>query len=259
MKLGQLLEGIVEGAADVPAVEVKGVTSDSRQVREGFLYVGIRGGRHDGRDFVHDAEDRGAVACLVEGPEPFSNGVHIPVIVVPDFFAGVAEGYTHATDIRLYQKPHVTKVIRNLPVDIADAIKEMGCGKGRIGLESGQEGGMCVPRPINDIDKFRSELDGATFVDACDLIWKCRMIKSASEVEALRKASAAVVRAYGEVVSNFELRSFVSRGLPELRSSSGPYPPFRLPASQVFTFFSLVRIPTPNSTNTKRPRSRGVA
>jgi Xaa-Pro aminopeptidase len=128
-----------------------------------------------------------------------------PVIVVPDFFAGVAEGYTYETDIRLYQKPHVTKVIRNLPVDMADAIKELGYGKGRIGVESGQEGGMCVPRPINDIDKFRSELDGATFVDACDLIWKCRMIKSASEVEALRKASAAVVRAYGDVVSNFEL------------------------------------------------------
>ncbi len=128
-----------------------------------------------------------------------------PVIVVPDFFAGVAEGYTYETDIRLYQKPHVTKVIRNLPVEIADTIKELGCGKGRIALESGQEGGMCIPRPINDIDRFRSELDGATLVDGCDLIWKCRMIKSAGEVEALRKASAAVVRAYGEVVSNFEL------------------------------------------------------
>jgi Xaa-Pro aminopeptidase len=128
-----------------------------------------------------------------------------PVIVVPDFFAGVAEGYTYETDIRLYQKPHVTEVIRNLPVDVADAIKDLGCGKGRIGLESGREGGMCVPRPINDIDRFRTVLEAATFVDGCDLIWKCRMIKSASEVEALRKASAAVVRAYGDVVANFEL------------------------------------------------------
>ena len=128
-----------------------------------------------------------------------------PVIVVPDFFAGVAEGYTYETDIRLYQKPHVTDVIRHLPVDIADAIKELGCGKGRIGLESGREGGMCIPRPVNDIDRFRGELAGADFLDGADLIWKCRMIKSAGEVEALRKASAAVVRAYGEVVANFEL------------------------------------------------------
>lgn len=128
-----------------------------------------------------------------------------PVIVVPDFFIGVAEGYTYETDIRMYQKPHVTEVIRHLPVDIADAIKEMGCGKGRIGLESGRQGGMCIPRPVNDIDRFRGELAGAEFLDGADLIWKCRMIKSAGEVEALKKASTAVVRAYGEVVANFEL------------------------------------------------------
>ncbi len=128
-----------------------------------------------------------------------------PVIVVPDFFAGVAEGYTYEGNIWLLPKPHVTKVIRDLPVDIADAVKELGCGNGRVGLESGYRGGMCIPRPINDIDRFRSELDGATFVEACDLIWKCRMIKSASEVEALKKASQAVVRAYNEVVANFRL------------------------------------------------------
>jgi Xaa-Pro dipeptidase len=128
-----------------------------------------------------------------------------PVIVVPDFFAGVVEGYTYLTDIRLQPKPHMTDVIRNLPVDIADTIKELGCGKGRVGLESGYQGGMCIPRPINDIDRLRSGLDGATFVDACDLIWKCRVIKSASEVEALRKATQAIVRAYGEVVANFRL------------------------------------------------------
>jgi len=128
-----------------------------------------------------------------------------PIIVVPDFFAGVAEGYTYEGNIWLLPKPHVTKVIRDLPVDIANAVKELGCGNGRVGLESGYRGGMCIPRPINDIDRFRSELDGATFVEACDLIWKCRMNKSASEVEALKKASQAVVRAYGEVVANFRL------------------------------------------------------
>jgi Xaa-Pro aminopeptidase len=126
-----------------------------------------------------------------------------PVIVVPDFFAGVAEGYTYLKDIRLLPKPHVTKVIRDLPVDIADTVKDLGYGKGRIGLESGYQGGMCIPRPINDIDRFRNELDGATLVDGCDLIWKCRMIKSASEVEALKIASRAVVSAYGELVADF--------------------------------------------------------
>jgi Xaa-Pro dipeptidase len=128
-----------------------------------------------------------------------------PIIVVPDFFAGVAEGYTYLANIWLLPKPHVTKVIRDLPADIAGAVKELGCGNGRVGLESGFRGGMCVPRPINDIDRFRGELDGATFVDAADLIWKCRMIKSASEVDALKKATQAVVRAYNQLVADFRL------------------------------------------------------
>lgn len=128
-----------------------------------------------------------------------------PVIVVPDFFAGVAEGYTYEQNIWLLPKPHVTKVIRDLPADIAGAVKELGCGNGRVGLESGFRGGMIIPRPVNDIDRFRGELDGATFVDGADVIWRCRTIKSASEVDALRQASQAVVRAYNELVADFRL------------------------------------------------------
>ena len=112
-------------------------------------------------------------------------------------------GYTYLEDIRLQPKPHITRNIRQIPIDIADAVKDLGCGRGRIGLEAGWLGGMAALRPINDIDRFRTELGDATFVDACDLIWKCRAIKSAREVEALEKATQAVVDAYEEVVSNF--------------------------------------------------------
>jgi len=128
-----------------------------------------------------------------------------PVIAVPDFFAGVAHAYTYLDDIRIQPKPHVTKNIRQIPVDIADVAKELGYGRGRIGLESGYLGGMASLRPLSDMDRFREELADATLVDACDLIWKCRAIKSASEVEALKTATRAVVGAYGEVVSNFRL------------------------------------------------------
>lgn len=91
-----------------------------------------------------------------------------PVIVVPDFFTGVVEGYTYLDDIRLAFKPHVTKNIRQLPVDVAQVVRELGCGRAKIGIESGWQGGMSVPRPINDIDLFRSSLGDATFVDACE-------------------------------------------------------------------------------------------
>jgi Xaa-Pro aminopeptidase len=128
-----------------------------------------------------------------------------PVIVVPDFFSGVAHGYTYLDDIRLQPKPHITRNIRQIPVEIADTVKELGFGRGRIGLETGYLGGMAALRPISDIDRFRGELGDATLVDACDLIWRCRAIKSAGEVDALKKATQAIVGAYGEVVSNFRL------------------------------------------------------
>ncbi len=128
-----------------------------------------------------------------------------PVIVVPDFFIGVAEGYTYLDDIRAQPKPHITKNIRQVPVEIAETVKDLGCARGRIGLETGWLGGMGAPRPVSDIDRFRSELADATLVDACDLIWKCRVIKSASEVEALKEATRAIVSAYGEVVADFRL------------------------------------------------------
>jgi Xaa-Pro aminopeptidase/Xaa-Pro dipeptidase len=128
-----------------------------------------------------------------------------PVIAVPDFFAGVAHAYTYLDDIRIQPKPHVTKNIRQIPVDIAEVVKELGCGRGRVGLETGGWGGMAAMRSLSDMDRFRTELGDATLVDACDLIWKVRSIKSAAEVEAMKMATRAIIGAYGEVVSRYEL------------------------------------------------------
>ncbi len=127
-----------------------------------------------------------------------------PVIIVPDFFCGVAEGYTYVDDIRLIVNPHVTANVRNIPVMVADVIKELGCGNGRIGIEAGSLGGMTIPRPLNDIDRFRDELSDAQFVEAGDLIWKLRCIKSSAEVEALKQATRASIDTYAELVGVFQ-------------------------------------------------------
>ncbi len=91
MNLAQLLKAI----ADVPlgaagAFEVAGVTSDSRQVREGFVYVAITGGRYDGRDYVEDAATRGAVCCVVEGGQSYVTTSAVPVVAVADSRLAVA-------------------------------------------------------------------------------------------------------------------------------------------------------------------------
>lgn len=43
-----------------------GVTQDTRKIREGMLYVALRGEQFDGHDFVGEAFARGAVGALVE-------------------------------------------------------------------------------------------------------------------------------------------------------------------------------------------------
>jgi UDP-N-acetylmuramoyl-L-alanyl-D-glutamate--2,6-diaminopimelate ligase len=59
--LGPAPAGAWAGAA---GVEVRGVTADSRLAGAGALFVAVPGLRNDGRSFIADAVDRGAVAVL---------------------------------------------------------------------------------------------------------------------------------------------------------------------------------------------------
>lgn len=76
MKFIELLEGLqlLEARGDL-GVQVRGISCDSRTVREGELFVAIRGERVDGHKFVGDALAKGASALLVESPP---DGAHVP-------------------------------------------------------------------------------------------------------------------------------------------------------------------------------------
>lgn len=60
---------------------VSGISSDSRTVREGELFVPLRGANFDGHDFLSQAVRQGAVACL---SEEMVAGLPVPVIMVED-------------------------------------------------------------------------------------------------------------------------------------------------------------------------------
>lgn len=66
------------GRFDVP---VTSITSSSREVTPGALFVALRGTRVDGHEFVGDALERGAAALLVEDEGVRAN---VPVVRVPD-------------------------------------------------------------------------------------------------------------------------------------------------------------------------------
>ncbi len=97
MLLNELLRGIsgIE-PGDYPETRVEGVAYDSRRVKRGDLFVGIKGEKTDGTRFVPQAIERGASAVATE--ESFGERLSIPTIRVPDarrFLAEAARIFYH--------------------------------------------------------------------------------------------------------------------------------------------------------------------
>jgi UDP-N-acetylmuramoyl-L-alanyl-D-glutamate--2,6-diaminopimelate ligase len=67
---------------DAPAAspELTGITDDTRQLRQGMLYLAVRGTQADGHRYVSDAVARGAAAVVVESPQRAG----VPEVVVTD-------------------------------------------------------------------------------------------------------------------------------------------------------------------------------
>jgi len=62
------------------------VTTDTRTLARGALFVALRGERFDGHDFVADAAARGAVGAVVSRRLPLA----VPQVIVPDTLAALA-------------------------------------------------------------------------------------------------------------------------------------------------------------------------
>lgn len=91
MRLSALLSEVQVKEAFGPArdPEIAQVTSDSRQVRPGALFVAVTGENHDGHAFLGEAAARGAAAAIVEQVEP-AFPLSLPVVRVADSRAALA-------------------------------------------------------------------------------------------------------------------------------------------------------------------------
>jgi len=78
---GARRDGRPIGPAGLAAVPITGVTEDSREVRDGSLFVAIPGFHADGHDFVAAAARQGAAAAVVDHAIP---EVDLPQLVVDD-------------------------------------------------------------------------------------------------------------------------------------------------------------------------------
>ncbi len=90
LRLGDLareLPGPVEIAGDA-SVRVHGVQQDSRRVQSGDLFVARKGKSSDGTAFVRDAQERGAVAVLVDRGTRLTTT--LPLVVVDEIAVALA-------------------------------------------------------------------------------------------------------------------------------------------------------------------------
>jgi UDP-N-acetylmuramoyl-L-alanyl-D-glutamate--2,6-diaminopimelate ligase len=100
MQLQTLLDALEQphrqssGAATLPAeLEISGLAYDSRSIRPGNLFFAVPGTHTDGRRFLHDAAQHGAVAAI---GEPFDqpeleSSLPLPYLEVPDVRAALAD------------------------------------------------------------------------------------------------------------------------------------------------------------------------
>ena len=79
MKLNELLVGLeglkAKGTLDI---EIKGIESNSKNIKEGYLFVAIKGFSTDGHQYVENAIQNGAVAVIIE------EGCDLKSIKVPE-------------------------------------------------------------------------------------------------------------------------------------------------------------------------------
>ena len=80
------LKNLIECPNNLENLKITGVTCDSRQVEEGFIFVCIRGFSSDGHAFAKSAAEKGAAVIIAEEDTGLPNQ-----IIVPDSHAAFAD------------------------------------------------------------------------------------------------------------------------------------------------------------------------
>ena len=111
------------------------------------------------------------------------------------------------------------------PTDIfSGKLQELGLEKGIIGSEEGGPGYIYMEISFSEFEKIRKGLPNANFTNATDLIWSLRTVKTAWEIDIMRKACEITVNGIREAFEKMKIgmterevsyilqRSFVDQG-----------------------------------------------
>ena len=64
--LSQILKRLNISESKIPKITVKGLSTNSKNVKKGDLFIAIKGNKKDGNKFIVEAVNRGAVAVITD-------------------------------------------------------------------------------------------------------------------------------------------------------------------------------------------------
>jgi len=104
-----------------------------------------------------------------------------PVIMVHEFFETASRRQTWIEDLRTYPS------LQGAPIElIQEVMDELKLTRGKVGAELGYEQRLGIS--FDDFMRLKKGLPDVGFVDASDILWDLRMVKSNAEIECHRKA-----------------------------------------------------------------------
>lgn len=118
-----------------------------------------------------------------------------PVVsIIPESLYEVSFHSSWIDEVRPWGGWRRTDAVPDPITGFYNACRELGVETGTIGLELGY--GQRIAMSQDDFSELRGKLPNAKLVDASNLIWDLRMVKSDLEVAALRKACDATNKAF---------------------------------------------------------------
>lgn len=142
-----------------------------------------------------------------------------PTLILPNLEVGIGRKTSWVEDVRGWGKGLYADAPDPFTL-VADAMKEKGIADGRVGLELGH--GMRLGMNQDQFAELKSNVPNVTWVNAADVMWPVRLVKSDQEVEYIRQACKATDIAWkdaadacGVGVTEREIARIIGHGMVE--------------------------------------------
>lgn len=177
MTLGELFSGIAEISAGISDTAVTDVTSDSREVREGSVFVCIKGLSFDGHSVAAQMLEKGAAAVVTQEKLSLSREINVENSrrLYPELLSKFFGRPTESIKLGAVTGTNGKSTVVNLCVQIirslggqAGVIGTLGTDTGK-GLEYSHSGPPTTPEPKRLYSLFREMADIGTkycFIEA---------------------------------------------------------------------------------------------